>query len=294
MVMLPESESILDAFGGPGVSVRKAIFAGVRDGFALVDMGDSRFVCDFGSGYIPVLGETVRVWSVGGQHMLFPAGPRPNAGTVLTVSATTASVQTTVGDFSMPFAGASPTSGDRVGIVWSEDGPWCTSRLSSTTAPPGPVPDPGGGGTVRSATFRIIDSGSTDRSKPRWWTARPRAGNSTFGAWFYGTQIRDTIPAGATFQSLEFYVSYIQRSGSAPRFALHGSATKAGIPSFGAYTEWAPGSGWKTPPNASAWFNALKSGGGMLGVGLNQGGDNIFASRADNSMSGALRIFWRI
>lgn len=293
MTILPEAQAILTGDEQPRMAVRKATFVGVQSGFALVDMGDSRFVCDFGTGYIPVIGETVRIWTFGDQHMLFPASPRPNVGTVLTVSSTVASVQTSVGIFSMPFAGTAPTSGDRVGIVWSEDGPWCTSKLSSTVAPPDPIPDPGGGGAVRSATFRAIDAGSTDRNRSRWWTGQPRAGDSTYGAWFYGTQLPDTIPASATFVSLEFYVSWQQRAGAAPNFALHNFGFKTGVPSFGSPAAWAPAGGWQAPPGAAGWFAALKAGGGFLGVGLNQGGNNIFSSLAQDSMSGALRISWR-
>lgn len=291
-MILPESEAILNGDDAPRVDVRKATFVGVVDKLAQVDMGDSRFVCDFGSGYIPVVGETVRIWSVGDQHMLFPAGPRPTVGTVLTVSGNIATINTSTGSITAAFAGAAPASGDRVGIVWSEDGPWCSQKLSSTPPPPGPIPDPGGG-TARSATFRAIDAGSTDRGQARWWNDQPWASTSTYGAWFYGTQFPDTIPASASFVSLEFYVSWQQRQGGIPRFALHDFGFKNGLPNFGAYAEWDPPGGWQTPPNAAGWFNALKRGGGRLGVGLDQGGYNRFSSLAQDSMSGALRVSWR-
>lgn len=291
--MIPaEADVILKGDDQPRVAIRNALFVGVVGKSAQVDMGDSRFICDFGGGYIPVIGESVRIWSIGDQHYLFPAGPRPAVGTVLTVSGLMASISTSTGDISAPYAGTAPSSGDRVGIVWSEDGPWCTSKLSSTPPPPAPVPDPGVGAT-RSATFQVIDTGSTDRGSARWWQAQPWASNTTFGAWFYGTQIRDTIPAGASLISLEFYVSWQQRQGDAPRFALHDQASKAGVPGFGAYTAWNPNGGWQTPPMAGAWFAALKAGGGSLGVGLNQGGYNKFSSRAQDAMTGALRISWR-
>ncbi|WP_449407992.1 hypothetical protein [Microbacterium maritypicum] len=289
----PEAKAILDGDDQPRVLVRKATFVGVVNGFAQCDMGNSRFICEFGSGYIPMVGETVRIWTVGDQHTLFPGAAKPNVGTVLTASSTTASVQTSVGTFICGYAGTAPTSGDRVGIVWSEDGPWCTSKLSNTVPPPAPIPDPGGGGGIRSATFYATDSGSTDRNRSRWWTAQPRAGDSTYGAWFYGTQLPDTIPAAATFVSLEFYVSWQQRSGSAPNFALHNYGSKNGLPSFGSSAAWAPAGSWQTPPGAAGWFAALKAGGGFLGVGLNQGGNNIFSSLAQDAMSGALRISWR-
>lgn len=292
----PEADAILSGDDQPLVRVRNATFVGVSGKAARVDMGDSRFLCDFGSGYIPVTGEVVRIWSVGDQHFLFPAGPRPTVGTVITASTTTAVVQTSVGEFTMLYFGAAPTSGDRVGVTWSEDGPWCTSRLSSTPPPVIPPPDPGTGGggpTLRSATFQVTDTGSTDRGSPRWWQAQPWASNSTFGAWFYGNQIRDSIPAAAEFVSLEFYVSWQQRQGAAPRFALHDSGAKGLIPGFGAVTAWNPEGGWQVPPDPAGWFNQLKAGGSRVGVGLNQGGYNKFSSRAQDSMTGALRISWK-
>lgn len=275
------------------VRVRRATFVEVTpQGGAVVDMSDSRFTADFGAGYIPSTGETVQILSIGERHLVFPSRPLPGTGTVLTVTSGVVTVQTVIGTYSMPHVGTAPSSGDLVGISWSEVA-YVLGKLSVQPNTPEPAPNPGAG-TVRSATFRVTDTGSTDRGPVRWWTGRPQAGNTSYGAWFYGTQIRDTIPAGATLVKLEFFVSWQQRQGSAPRFALHNQARKTVLPSFGAYTEWNPSSGWQVPPMASAWFAALKGGGSMLGVGLNQGGWNIFSSRADNSMSGALRISWRI
>lgn len=291
--MIDESAAILQRLEAlTPVAVRKATFVEPDDGFAVVDMGDSRFVADFGTGYVPVPGETVQIISVGERHLLFPAGPKPGVGTVVTSSGLQAQVETSNGTFSMPYTGDQPASGDRVLVHWTEDGPVCGARLSTTPEPPPPIPTPDTG-TVRSATFRAIDAGSTDRGQSRWWQAQPWASNTTFGAWFYGTQIRDTIPAGATLVSLEFFSAWASRSGGAPRFALHNLAAKTGVPSFGAYTEWVPGDGWQSVPMAAAWFAALKAGGLSLGVGLNQGGWNQFSSLAQNSMSGALRISWR-
>lgn len=289
--MIEEASQVLQGLDArTPVAVRKARFVEPRDGFAVVDMGDSRFIADF-VGYVPVAGETVQIVSVGERHLLFPAGPKPGIGTVLTVTAGVVTAQTIAGVVAMPYMGTAPSSGDLIGISWSE-GPRCQGKLSSTLPTPAPIPDPGGG-TLQSATFRAIDAGSTDRTQSRWWQAQPWASNTTYGAWFYGTQIRDTIPAGATLVSLEFFAAWASRSGGAPRFALHNLAAKTAVPSFGAYTEWVPGDGWQTPPMAAAWFAALKAGGASLGVGLNQGGWNQFSSLAQNSMTGALRISWR-
>lgn len=290
--MIDEVAAMFDSFGdAPRVMLRRGVFSGVGSGVALVDMGTSRFACDWGTGYVPAIGETVQVLTVGDRHMLFPSKALPGTGTVMTVSSTLVTVQTIIGTVTLPFIGSAPSSGQTVGIQWS-DIAHVTGALSTSPKAPDPVPNPGGG-TLRSATFQAIDTGSTDRTQARWWTGQPRAGNSTFGAWFYGTQIRDTIPAGATLVSLQFFASWQQRRGADPRFALHDQAFKAGLPTFGPYTAWAPGDGWQTPPMADAWFAALKAGGSSLGVGLNQGGDNIFSSRAQNAWSGALSITWR-
>ncbi len=291
--MIDEASVILSGFDERDpMRVRRATFVQVTSqGGAEVDMADSRFVADFGGGYIPAAGETVNIVSVGERHLLYPARALPGTGVILTVTGLMASVQTVTGTYSMPYVGTAPSSGDVVGISWSEQ-PFVIGKLSVQPSPPPAPPNPGGGVT-RSATFMAIDTGSTHRDQVNWWTGRPQAGNTSFGAWFYGTQIRDTIPAGATLVKLEFFVSYIQRQGSAPRFTLHNRPTKGAMPTFTAYTEWTPGSGWQTPPMAAAWFAALKSGGGQYGIGLNQGGWNIFASRADNGMTGALRISWR-
>ncbi|EYT59756.1 hypothetical protein D514_0111630 [Microbacterium sp. UCD-TDU] len=275
----------------PRVLLRRGVFAGVSSGIALVDMGDSRFACDWGTGYVPTLGETVQVLTVNDRHVLLPAKALPGTGTVMTTSAVLVTVQTMAGTFSMPFVGAAPTSGQIVGLSWSEQ-PFCIGALSVQPKPPDPVPNPGGG-NLRSATFQILDTGSHNVGSSNYWQAQPWASNSTFGGWFYGTQIADTIPAGATLASLEFYVSWQSRFGGSPNFGLHGLASKSGQLSFNNVAAWNPDSGWQTPPNAAAWFAALKAGGGRLGVGLSHGGFNKFSSRAQDAMSGALRISWR-
>lgn len=273
------------------VNIRRGIFVALQDGAAVIDMADSRFVADFGSGHVPMPGDAVVVVSAHGRHLMFPGRPLPGVGTVLTVTSGMVRVNTTIGEFTMPHVGAAPTSGDLVGVSWSEQ-PYVVGKLSVQPVAPAPIPDPSVG-VVRSATFMPTDTGSTDRDKSRWWQAQPWASNTTFGAWFYGDQIRNTIPAGASFVSVEFFVAWQQRQGGAPRFALHNLPTKTGVPSMGAYTQWNPNAGWQTPPMAQAWFDGLKAGGGSYGVGLNKGGYNRFSSRAQNAMSGALRISWR-
>lgn len=268
---------------------------------ALVDLGAERLPVPFLTATVPEVNEPVHVWSIDGALFLMgPTAAKPGLGTVITVSGTLARVATDFGERVMAWGPPSdpPTSGDAVSINWSS-GPTCMKLSTSpppVTPPPAPTPTPGGGGgpQVRSQVFRAIDAGSTDRGAPRWWTDRPYASNTTFGAWFYGTQIKDTIPAGAEFVDLQIYIAYHQRQGAAPRFALHNQAGKGPVPGFGGYVEWAPAGGdFRTPPDPAGWFHALKQGGDRFGVGLNQGGYNIFRSLAQDGQSGALKITWR-
>lgn len=290
--MIEEAEALFDGFGGNArAALRRATFVEARSGVAIVDMGDSRFACDFGSGYVPLSGETVQVLTIGDRHLLFPAKPLPGTGTVVTVGGGYVTVSTIAGAVRMPYIGTAPSSGDLVGISWSEL-PYCLGKLSVQPTPVEPPPDPGGG-TVRSATFQAIDTGSHNVGSSNYWQAQPWASDSTLGGWFYGTQILDTIPNNAVLVSLEFYVSWQQRQGSNPNFGLHALAAKTGQLSFTNIAAWNPDGGWQTPGNAATWFAALRAGGGRLGVGLAHGGYNKFSSRAQDAMTGALRISWR-
>lgn len=277
--------------------LRRGRFVGLNgDRLALVDMGDSRFPCLFGTGYIPPVNEVVQVLSIGSQHLLLPLGARPKVGTVQTVSAPYATVQTLIGSVTAAYAGTAPTSGQRVLLEWTEDGPVVLSgALSVTPGTIDPDPDSTPPAKVRTVVFRAVQAGTTNYGgSASYWTPTVQAGNGNYGFWFYGSAIKDTIPAGATLVSLQFKVNRTKDFGGDPRFVLHNApyATPT-MPTVSGYTEWDPPQGWQTPPMAATWFAALKQGGSYYGVGLNQGGYNVFASLAQDSESGALRISWR-
>lgn len=269
-------------------------YVGVDGTLALVDMGDQRVPAQFAC-VPPEINDAVHVWSIEGSLFLMgPTSPKPGMGVVSTVSGDLVTVVTDFGTFTMPYGPPSdpPTSGDTVAINWP--GPSCV-KLSTSPDPVVPPPDPGGGGgaTVRTLEFRATASGSTDRGSTRYWTDQVYASNTTYGVYAYGTAIKDSIPASAEFVSLEVYVSQQQRYGAAPRWVLHNLYGTYAVPAVSAYTEWAPGGGWQTPPNAADWFAQLKQGGAWAGIGFNQGGWNIFKSLAQDGMAGALRITGR-
>lgn len=281
------------------VTIRIGRYVGSEFGQALVDMGDQRFPCAWrSSGFVPEINEAVWVESIDGQlYMTGPTTPKPGLGVVSVVAAPLVTVVTDFGTFTMPYTGDLPGSGDPVAITWSE-GPKC-AKLSVNPDPGEQPAPPGGVGQVFSGEFRAIDAGSTDRppKAARWWSARPMASASTYGAWFYGSQLKDSIPASAQFVSLEIYVTWaIRRYPGPPRWVLHNLATKSGMPTVSGYTGWEPGNaaGWHTPPDAEAWFDGLKAGGSWWGIGLDQGGHEAAKSLVEDGQSGALRIKWKV
>lgn len=299
-----QTAAILDLLGKKStVAVRIGRYVGAQDGQALIDMGDQRFPAAFKSaGFVPQINEPVWVETVDGQmFMTGPTAAKPGVGVVTTVSDPLVTVMTDFGSVIMPYAGVTPASGATVGISWSTY-PWCSVLSVSTEQEEAPGA-PGSGVQTQSAEFRPIDAGSTDRGSARYWTGRVLASSSTYGAWFYGTQIKDTIPASASLDmgadgatpQLQIYVSWAVRRYGPPRWVLHNLATKSGVLGVSAYTEWDPtrGAGWFTPPDPVGWFNALKGGGAWWGIGFNQGGYEEAKSLVEDGQSGALRIKWK-
>lgn len=289
---MTDADDILDMFGDKSrVVARVGRYVGTASGQALIDMDNQRFPAAFLTAYVPMSNEPVHVWGVDGTWFLLgPTRGRPGTGVVSSVASLQATVVTDHGTFTMPYVGTAPTATQVVAILWP--GPTCLGALSVQPAAPVVPPDPGGGGTVvKEATFLAIDAGSTDRGSPRWWQAQPWASNTTYGAWFYGNQIKDTVPVGSTLVSAEIYINRVYDTGAAPNFALHDAGTKGPIPGFGSNVVWDPPNGWNALPGG--WFAALIGGGAYAGIGLNQGGFNKFASLAQDGFSGALRFKWK-
>lgn len=277
------------------VHIELGTYVGLSFPRVLVDVGGGRIPAEVATEYRPEINEQVQVLFIDGKpYMLGPAIPKPAEGTVLSSGTNVLNIQTDIGTVTAPypFGMTGLTAGVTVKLMWSS-GPFVIARMSTSPPPAVAPPTPGGGGGPRQQVFTATQAGSWQTNGSRW-IANPRASNGYLGAWHYGTKIRDTIPGNATNPVIEVYINYTQRSGNPPNFALHNHASQGGSPALFSSTAWDPAEGWQRLPSSieGAWFDSLKGGGNALGIGLDHGGQNIFASLSEDPSSGALRISW--
>ncbi|AGW41748.1 nucleoside-diphosphate-sugar epimerase [Leifsonia xyli subsp. cynodontis DSM 46306] len=256
-----------------------------------VDVGvgssSSRIPAHLGTSFLPEVNEPVWVWNIDKQWFVTgPVASKPDRGTVVSVASGLVTLTTALGTTVIaPYTGPSPSAGQIMKLLW-HGGPFAM-LMSTSPVPNTPPPAPGGGTTTHQDVFTAIDAGSYGSG--RWWTNQVYASDKNLGCWFYGTKTADTIPASATIQRVELYVSPERISGSPPNIAVHGYSAKPGdAPALATVAAVAISGGWVTLPASIG--NNLKAGGGYVGVGFNHGGYSILRSLAEDGFSGALRI----
>lgn len=236
--------------------------------------------------YRPQVNEQVFVLAVDGKYFLLgPSVPKPAQGTVTSVGSNTVVVSTDLGDVTASVGvGMSLSSGQVVKLFWS-DGAHVLAALTAAPTPVTPPPPPASEPARHVDVFNAVDAGSF--SGGRWWQPQPWASDTTLGAWFYGSKIRDTLRA-ATVQKIELYASVASRYGNLPNIGYHPHAAKTGAgPSVTAARGIDVADGrWITLPLSFGQFLATNVG----GIGLAHGGFNKFRSLAQDAQSGALRI----
>lgn len=268
--------------------------------FVGFDVAGGRMLVDFDQGRVPAHPVTAwrpeptsLVWVAvvdGVAYVVGPAVNPPADGTVVSTASGIATISTDIGNIEATYnSGVTLTAGQEVKLLAGNG--YHVIGVKSTS-PAAKVAEEAPGATVRGHTVEFGargDSGSY-RAGSGWWQSQVWASDNNLGAWFYDNTIADTIPAHATGFTVEIYLSVVQKYGSAPNFALHSYATRpGGSPSLSSSTAVSfGGSGWLTLP--ASFGDALKSGGGSRGIGLNHGGYNKFASPAADPMSGRLRI----
>lgn len=282
---------ILDLASKSPVTVWPATYVSLRDdGWVLCDIanGDAtgRVSAQVMTAYRPEVGERVFLLAVSGAFFLVgPATPKPAVGTVTAVNASAVTLDTDVGTVQATYdAGTTLSTSQVVKLLWS-DGAHVVGILTAPPSPPEPPPAPVP--TVRKHVdvFQAVDAGTF--SGGRWWQPQPWASDTTLGAWFYGSKIRDTLQ-GATVSKIELWSTLTQRYGAAPNFGVHPHSSKpaTGPAISDAVPLSPPNGGWLTLPLSLGQYLSNTVG----GIGLAHGGYNIFRSLADDPMSGALRI----
>lgn len=237
----------------------------------------------------PYPGDAVWVAYLGAQPICLGIVPKPATGTT---SGSAAGGRTTViGDdgvtySSLPYIGTAPSSGQRVVLNWPSNGTIIgVSSADQTGTPPEVPPTPGGGS---GAQVFFPTSSATWRSGG-WADAGFSVSDTRSGFYFYGTQMRDTIPAGSTVTGIGIDVSAIAAPSSAVTLTLHAAGSQPGSPpaaidSFVVSQD----SGYKTLP--TAWGAAMKDG-AAFGIGSVQASASGWMQWA-GAPSGALSISW--
>lgn len=286
--METEADAILRIVGEKAsVRLISGAYRGLDDTFrAVVDFDGGR-VPAYLLGYRPEVNEPVWVMVVDGvAYVCGPGVPRPSEGTVVSVDAVahTAVVSSDVGEVTVGYPAALLLApGDLVRLVWHGGG-WVLDIITAAVAPDVPTgPSAGGRNTVE---FTAIDSGSYQPGFG-WRTNDVWSSASNKGAWFYGSQIRDTIPDSASIVSAEIFLPNPSKLTGARPFGRHTYDTKpGGEPTITDTSTLGGTSGWVSIPTSH--IDYLKSNAG--GVGFALGGWWIWAGTQGNGSSGRLRV----
>lgn len=254
---------------------------------ALVDFDGGRVPAHFATSWRPGLNDAVWVMVVDGvAWVLGPTAPLASDGTVLSVAAGLATINTDIGQIVATYnQGTTLTAGQQVKLL--PHGGYHVIGVKSTSPPPPEVPvGPGTGGGRVTQTFTAIDSGSY-QSGYGWRINDVWSSANNYGAWFYGTKIRDTIPDNAAIVSAEIYLPPPSRLTGARPFGRHPYASKpGGAPAISAAVTLPGTSGWVAIP--TSLIDHVKVNGG--GFGFDLGGYNIWPGTQRDGQSGAVRV----
>lgn len=244
----------------------------------------------------PIIGAYCWVANLGGTVLVLgPVPPSPLA--TANGSPSSGLVQVT-GDDGKPYTVASDgftiSSGTRVLLSWGDRGGYVVGLVSADPLTQTPVNgggNAGGGSTRVTKTFNPTGSGTQNGSgstgSGSFWTQQVYCGDSTLGAYFYGSQIGDTIPDSATIISGSIRLVEVSGYGDSPTLGTHGLVGPSGSLSVSNVETIAGGSGSK--PLSGAILNALKTG-AAKGIATAHGGYHIFGT---SSQCGALTVTWQ-
>lgn len=292
------ADQVAEAVAGQtNVELLAGVFVAADGVRAVVDVGNSRVTVSAMGFTFPAPGSSVWLLRVGKQFlMLGSAAPRHGLGRVTATGSPRCTVEYPAGSGVTQLMGypsnITPAVNDVVLIDWSSSDGTIIDKITIAPGVVVPVAPPAPAPTVGSAVFNAGDSGTFYVPGGRWNTLEVWAvttGNNV-GAWFYGNQIRDTIPDTATITSAEIYLPLFYDIGSAPVAQVHTSASKPGgnVAVTGGTHSLSPRAGWSPIP--AAFIDHMKVHGG--GIALVGGGWAKYRPVGVDGASGALRVSW--
>lgn len=259
---------------------------------AVVNVGGTQVTIPNVGMYFPVPNDSVRIIRIGKHTFLWgPAVARSPVGRVSATGTPRCTVEYPNGSGVTKLMGypsnVTPAVNDIVLIDWTSGG---TVIDKITAAPVNLVPDDPGNtspGTAGRQVFRAVDSGSYGTN---WFTHDIYDSTSNLGAWFYGSQIADTIPDNAVITSVAICLTPRSTQYAAPKLRVHTAAQMGSLTFTGASHTLSGTSGYVSVPTAVG--DLLKANKYGVGFEPNTGGYNIFKSVWEDGASGSLDISW--
>lgn len=241
---------------------------------------------------VPVLpSDSVRLERRGSSLVMTgPTSPRAVTGRV-TVAGNPATVEYPDGSgvtATLPVATGLTVDVDAIVFLDWASGGLVVAVIEAPVQPEPPDPPPGedAGPKVVTREFDAVDSGSF-QSGYGWRTNDVWSSASNIGAWFYGTQVKDTIPDGAKIRKAWIYLPRPIRLLGARPFGRHTAEKKpGGSLSITDTSTLGKTSGLVEIPTSLVDF--LKANDGGLGFAL--GGYNIWPGTQKDGRSGQLRV----
>jgi hypothetical protein len=202
------------------------VVAGSGGGLA-VNVNGTTPPAQWPAGYIPTVGDAVRVWMLDGTAQVIGpviSGQRPGEGTVSgAASSGKVPVSTSVGTVQARYSGTAPSVGQLVFLDWQMTTPRILAGVAAVTPAPEPEPDPAPPPPPKPKTgtskYSAVDSrtyqvgsgwGFRGMSVVQW---RYQSGlRENRGAWFYGNA--PTQLGGRDVYGLRIRVGARQRIGS--------------------------------------------------------------------------------
>lgn len=262
-----------------------AVFVRMDGRFAVVNIADSTITIPCVGFYPPVAGMAVRVdWVNGSPAVTGPVTPLNPLGVITGTGVPKATVVVDGVDYMLFYRdGYSPTVGDQVEVNWATG--VIQGKITGAESPTAP-PESGGGAVAFDVTVRASNSGRY-QSGSGWWGNDPWASSSNVGIWVYDNRIRDAVGSG-TVSGCQIYLPLVQQVGTAaigihPHGSIPGSA-----PAIGSLIDLPQGNraGWQPIPVSFGQYVAA----GGRGIGVANGGYNIWRGTAGDALSGAIRL----